>query len=139
MQELDIQRELIKATIVQGGEAFKMSNRFLVGVPDLFVQLPNHPTALIEVKYEQRKKMDGIVHVCLTGPQQNRIRLIQKAGGVAGWVLVVRVGLGRYLWHASRIIGSDWPVEMRIMQERQHGRLWPMATIVDAISSPLVA
>lgn len=38
MKEIDLQKLICDAVNERGGFAFKMSHRFLVGVPDLFVQ-----------------------------------------------------------------------------------------------------
>lgn len=50
MREVDAQLELIKAVRAAGGEGTKLSNRFLIGVADLLLKLPDQPPALIEAK-----------------------------------------------------------------------------------------
>lgn len=49
-KETDLQKLAIDAVNERGGFAFKMSHRFLIGVADLFIKLPDHPVKLLEVK-----------------------------------------------------------------------------------------
>lgn len=48
--EIKHQTDIVKSVKRDGGYAFKMSNRFLIGVPDLFVALPPFAPCVIEVK-----------------------------------------------------------------------------------------
>lgn len=50
MREVDAQLEMAKAVREAGGEGTKLSNRFLIGVADLLLKLPDQPPALIEAK-----------------------------------------------------------------------------------------
>lgn len=138
MKELDFQRHLVKAALAQGGYAFKMSHRFLVGIPDLFVKLPSYPTTLIECKMgtiNARRE----VSVDLTPKQRKSLRDARKAGQAAGWVVACPAnkhaggGPGQHLivwgdnpdmtvapethtnvharWHTPRGLNRDWPIE----------------------------
>src|SRR6185312_12383623 len=103
MNELGIQRLLVEACITQGGFAHKMSNRFLVGVPDLFVKMPDWPTTIVEVKYAPKVRRDGTVALELSPHQSRHIARIQLAKGHAGWLVVARGDKpGRYFWHSGR-------------------------------------
>lgn len=65
----------------------KMSNRFLVGVPDLFVKLPATPAALIEVKFDKRPR--GAYRLRVTPKQAHVLRQADAAGmpiGVASFL-----------------------------------------------------
>jgi hypothetical protein len=48
--ELLVQTNIRKSVIREGGYGFKMSNRFLVGVVDLFIALPPYAPCVVEVK-----------------------------------------------------------------------------------------
>lgn len=48
--ELKHQTDIVDSVKRDGGNAFKMSNRFLIGVPDLAVALPPFAPCVIEVK-----------------------------------------------------------------------------------------
>lgn len=50
MREVDAQLELARACREAGGAGTKLSNRFLIGVADLLLKLPDRPPALIEAK-----------------------------------------------------------------------------------------
>ena len=83
MNELDAQRLICKSAVSGGGFAFKMSNRFLVGVPDLLVKIPQYPTMLIEVKLDKSKVKDPI-DVEVTPTQGGYLRRARAAGMVTG-------------------------------------------------------
>lgn len=55
VKETDLQSFIVKTVEERGGAAVKLSNRFLVGVPDLLVKLPDRDRSpcLIEVKLQQ--------------------------------------------------------------------------------------
>lgn len=50
MKETDLQTEIKASVIEQGGYSIKMSNRFLVGIPDLLIALPPFAPSMFEVK-----------------------------------------------------------------------------------------
>lgn len=50
MKETDLQSKCLTAMREMGGFAQKMSNRFLIGVPDLMFKLPRYSTSFWEVK-----------------------------------------------------------------------------------------
>lgn len=85
MRELQAQSLVVKAVREHGGVAFKMANRFLVGVSDLFVQLPRCHTYLWEAKLLKAKfDPDEIYDVTVTPKQRHFICDVLKAGGRAG-------------------------------------------------------
>ena len=53
MNELDCQKWVCDVVNARGGRAHKLSHRFVVGVSDLLVKLPNKPAALIEAKLQR--------------------------------------------------------------------------------------
>lgn len=85
MRELHLQSLVIKAVKDHGGVAFKMANRFLIGVPDLFIQLPGCSSTLWEVKLTKTKfGVRNSVLVNLTKAQENFLRDVIRAGGSGG-------------------------------------------------------
>jgi hypothetical protein len=49
-KELNLQRDIKKSAIRDGGSGFKLSNRFSVGIPDLHLSLPSFAPCIVEVK-----------------------------------------------------------------------------------------
>lgn len=87
--EVDIQAELVKAINKDcGGHSYKQSNRFLIGVVDLFVKHPDFAQLSLEVKTEVIMPGTKVITVDLTTLQKESIRKIRKAGGHAGWLYV---------------------------------------------------
>lgn len=134
VKEVDLQTELKNAVIDAGGYAYKQSNRFLVGVLDLFVQLPTHPTVILEVKYENKYRADGSVKIELSPHQVRNMGNINKAGGVAGWIMLVRRGPGEYEW----IVGRSQPIiPVKTTSATRHlklkGQPWPIEAIIKEV------
>lgn len=85
MKEIELQQLMIDVARKRGGEGHKMSNRFLVGVSDLMIKLPNTPACLIEVKqatYSPRhfKQENHLFRLDVTAPQKAFLRDFHKAG-----------------------------------------------------------
>lgn len=91
MNELEAQRLVIKSVRVNGGYAFKLSNRFLVGIPDLLIQMPGRGTSLWEVKIRDYPKKESAFHIQVTPPQLKRLRDFYHAGGRGGVISFLRV------------------------------------------------
>lgn len=135
VKEIDLQTDLKKAVIDAGGFAYKQSNRFLVGVLDLFIQLPMRPTVLLEVKYEKDgPRRDGKVNVNLSPHQIRNMNSINLAGGVAGWIMITRGGPGEYGWVVGRVAPSG-PV--RAWKDdhfyKRRGQPWPILRIIQEV------
>ena len=86
--ELYFQKKLIDAAEKLGGYGFKMSNRFLVGVVDLLIQLPNCPTLLLEVKQKALTPGTKLVNVGLRPLQSAHLAKHLRSGGYGGWVMI---------------------------------------------------
>lgn len=82
--ELHYQSLVVKAVKLDGGFAFKSSNRFLAGVADLYVKLPNHPAAYWEVKLDAWPKKATTIKLDLTPLQKKFLHDNQAAGGSSG-------------------------------------------------------
>lgn len=135
VKEIDLQTELKEAAISYGGYSYKMSNRFLVGVLDLYVQLPSRPTVILEVKYVNKMPRDGMVKVGLSSHQERSIKSMCAAGGNAGWVVLTRRGPGEYAWHAGRLppVGKVHATPFGCASVKLRGQSWPIADIIKEI------
>lgn len=90
MKELEAQSLVIDAVRSSGGFAFKMSNRFLIGIPDLLMQLPDFGTSLWEVKIADYPLAGYWARVYPTVKQQQKLREYEKAGGFCGVISFLR-------------------------------------------------
>jgi hypothetical protein len=84
MKEIDTQSEMIEACVEAGGAGHKLSNRFMVGVSDLLIKLPNWPACLIEVKMDEAPVTRGSVALRPTVPQLRFLRKYADAGMITG-------------------------------------------------------
>jgi hypothetical protein len=84
--ETELQSITVKSIKAAGGCAHKLSNRFLTGVADLLVKLPEMPTALLEVKFNRYAVPLRIVHTAveITVPQFRFLRDFHLAGMPTG-------------------------------------------------------
>ena len=87
LKEVDLQAKVKDAIIEMGGFSMKMSNRFLIGVPDLLCKLPNYPTSFWEVKrvpfIREKIKADATLN------QKKWLRDFERAGGFGGLICFV--------------------------------------------------
>lgn len=130
MNELDVQRELVKSAIAQGGFGWKLNNRFLKGVADILVKFPMLPAVVIEVKMVPGLgKKDVIVE--LTDHQERFLKRYRDAGGVSGWLAVAPIKpAGSYHLFASSTID----IKNSVLAEadvliRRPGKTWPIMAI----------
>lgn len=85
MNELGMQALIVDAVNGAGGFARKLSNRFLVGVVDLLVKLPDYPAGVLEVKQRDLPKNTELAwKLDVTGPQVRFLRDAHAAGMPAG-------------------------------------------------------
>lgn len=89
MNELAIQKLIVDAVRRGGGFSFKLANRFLIGVPDVLIQLPVRGTSLWEVKVND-VKASGTTAVKITLHQYNFLRDYAEAGGKCGLISILR-------------------------------------------------
>lgn len=97
MIELDMQKYVVDSVNHAGGFAFKMSHRFLVGIPDLLVKLPqpgvlrNSPAAgILEVKQRDAPKSDIEFRLDVTPQQKRYLTMAHKAGMPTGVISFLR-------------------------------------------------
>ena len=142
--ELLLQRNLIKATETLGGYGLKLSNRFLIGIPDLLLHVPGYSTSLIECKFTTIPKLAKTpVKVALTPLQRDTIRQMQKAGMKAGWCLFVADREGpnpnfHYVLASTVLVDSvtqDNLVSDALVRKR--GTPWPVKEIVQRITGEI--
>ena len=115
MNELRTQAVLAAACKDQGGYGIKLQNKFLAGIPDLFLALPGVGMAFVEVKLRGGQ---------LAKIQQVTIERMQGAGVPAGWCVVQHVGGGAAsIWAGTsasgvniagtpllKVRGGEWPI-----------------------------
>lgn len=103
--ELRLQSLVVDAVRGAGGVAFKLSNKFLVGIPDLFVYLPGLGSGIWEVKSADIAKMDGwyaerlqrFVKVKLSGLQDKFLRDMSSKGGLCGVISFIESKTNDYV------------------------------------------
>ena len=137
MREVDIQSQMVRDVGRDGGFAYKASNRFLIGVPDLFIQMPGFPSCQIEVKKLDKYPKSGVIPVDLTAHQRNHLCRLQEAGGYGGWLVAVKDGRDWIIFaHADtrmeKIRNSGKVFDM-LPQLKSHGKPWPVKGIVAVI------
>lgn len=87
IKEVDLQSKAKQAILDMGGFSMKMSNRFLVGVPDLLCQLPGCATSFWEVKSSNTIWNKTQAH--LTLQQKKWLRTFELSGGFGGVIMYV--------------------------------------------------
>lgn len=93
MSELDCQTLMVKSVRQFKGFAFKLSNRFLKGVPDLYVKLPVQDPWFWEVKLRRtfwKYPNKGYFKPDLTPLQHKFLKEHETAGGNSGVATFVR-------------------------------------------------
>ena len=123
--ELDFQEDLVEAVKkVKDGYGFKMSNKFLAGIPDLFLTTPSVGPVMLEVKV-----IDGPEQLVLLTPLQRHSIIRLKAAGMAAGVCAIRredeyrkytayvttdhevCRVNSEMTKFTKVIGSPWPIE----------------------------
>lgn len=107
MKETDYQKFVLDIVRDAGGAGHKLSNRFLVGVSDLLIKLPDREAALIEVKlvkFAPRTKQDHRFDLGVTVLQREFLKKYNKAGMKTGVLSFVEHGRQK-LW--AEVFGLD--------------------------------
>lgn len=89
-KELDLQRWVVNTVRRNSGFAFKLSNRFLVGVPDILIQMPFSITSIWEVKVNDRLVTRDYITLEVTAMQEKWLRDYATSMGVCGVISFVR-------------------------------------------------
>ena len=91
MNELGYQRLILKAVTEVGGCGWKLSNKFLVGIPDLVMSMPWFGTSFWEVKMAQMpKKIPGMVKWKCTKLQLDTLQKLNAAGARGGFIVIAK-------------------------------------------------
>lgn len=88
MNENDLQAKTVAIVKEMGGEAHKMSNRFLVGVVDLFIKFPGCPSWIVEAKYVRVASLKTASFKAEVTTQQARFMNKYHAVGESAFVLM---------------------------------------------------
>lgn len=92
MRELKFQTKLVKSTRAQGGYARKLSHRFVIGIPDLIVHIPNYAPFLLEVKYFPEVSPNSNKLIPTTPKQQLELTEFNSVNIDAGSTAGVAIG-----------------------------------------------
>lgn len=121
-----MQKLIIDAVVIGKGEGLKMSNRFLTGVADLLLKLPEHPAFVMEVKqaeYGMSTLIKGHTFALdVTTPQKRFLRDWDKAGTPACVGSFIQIGDGvkglRFaVYSLTEIEEADWVADSRDHKE----------------------
>ena len=135
VKEVDLQSRLVEEARRTGGYALKMSNRFVVGVPDLLIQLPGLPTVLVECKAQTLPaKPETPFRLGLSRHQSASIDHINESGGNAGWCLFVPKENGAYWLPVGREPVDLIPqAALASCLFKARGEAWPVEAVVRRI------
>jgi hypothetical protein len=104
MLEIDCQKLVVDVVRARGGGATKLSNRFLVGIADLLIKIPEQEVLLAEAKLARFKRIplpDHVFRLDVTVPQKAFLRAFRAAGARCGVLSFVEISgrgrLGLYL------------------------------------------
>lgn len=87
MLELKLQGDFADVVNEHGGFAFKLNNRYIIGIPDLLVKMPGFPAALLEAKQDALPVKLPSVTVALTVQQHRSLKAGFAAGMTANGVI----------------------------------------------------
>lgn len=90
--EVDYQKLICDVVKEAGGFGKKLSNRFLVGVPDLLLLHPDWTPGIYEVKLNKKPIRKDIVNLEVTVPQENFLRAIEPMNMIAAVFSILRDG-----------------------------------------------
>lgn len=94
VNELALQKLVIDSIREFGGFSFKLANRFLVGIPDLFIKLPGLPAAIYEVKISKISRDKKVAHLKVSPLQWKTLDDYYDAGGVGGIISFAKLEKG---------------------------------------------
>lgn len=122
ISELHFQNQILEDVVNYNPKAWaiKLAHRFLAGIPDLLIKVPDHDVLFIETKIAKPTK-NGI-KVETTPLQRATMQMMNRAGlKVAVWILVDEVGLVRCTYDVTemkrwnnvvtRVRDKGWPIE----------------------------
>lgn len=98
MKEVQYQSLVLQTVRDAGGAGHKLSNRFLIGVADLLIKMPNWAPVLVEVKltkFAKSTKDDHEFDVGVTVPQLEFLKKYRLAGMKTGILSFIEHGDAR--------------------------------------------
>lgn len=103
MKETEYQKVVVDAVRGAHGWGIKMSNRFLVGIPDLLIQMPTYPTTMLEAKYNAWPlRPDTTIKPGVTALQAKNLKEADRAGMLTGVICFARSQSKN--WHGVAIV-----------------------------------
>ena len=109
--------------------AIKMSNRFIAGIPDLLIKVPDYEILFVEVKYTVLPKTSSTVLVETTAIQKRTLKVMAGAGlAVAVWVFVdvgKSTGIAKVGWDRTSI-----DIDPAKLIYRPKGKIWPIKELL---------
>ena len=91
MNELALQSLVVSSIRQFGGFSFKLANRFLVGIPDLFIKLPGLPSSIYEVKISKISADRKVAHLKVSALQWKFMDDYFDAGGIGGIISFAKI------------------------------------------------
>ena len=134
MNESTCENIFIKDVRAQGGVAVKLRHRFMAGLPDLFVKMPDrHLGVFIECKYEPWPKRKTTIALKLTPLQRDFLRRMQGVSQSAGWVLFTTIGDMSSALVGDVLSTSEIDLELFVKDRftRPYGGQWPVCAMIE--------
>ena len=120
MNELQAQKLIVDAVLAYGGYATKLSHRFVIGIPDLLVKLPELPAMYLECKIrDEPKRIESFV-LDVTPLQKRHLMDSWDAGMLSGCASFTRVKsrwIGLYVESTSWLASNEWTVGVKNHEE----------------------
>jgi len=132
MTELKYQTELVKdAKALSNGYGWKLSNRFLVGIPDLFLA-DRGMYIILETKEEKWPKTGATIKFGVTSIQETTLRRMANAGLNVAMGLCTRTPAGGHIvFLAKPALSLNVSLEEVISSGyRKENGTWPISDIV---------
>ena len=132
--EAQFQKELLDSCgATQHCHAFKVSDKFAAGRPDLYIKHLEFPSTWLELKFgrasdKERLAKNGFI-LNLTSLQRRFLELENDAGGVAGWALCVKVD-HTWVLYAGRHHAVERVAREHFVQIRTIGQNWSIGALL---------
>lgn len=91
VKEVELQSLVVSSVREHGGFSFKLANKFLKGVLDLFIKLPGGPSSIWEVKISRISADRKVAKLDVTPLQWKFMDEFYDAGGVGGIISFAKI------------------------------------------------
>jgi hypothetical protein len=109
--------------------AIKMSNRFLGGIPDLLIKVPDYEIVFVEMKQVDLSPKSKTIKVETKPIQKVTLKLMERAGiSVAVWIVVSfdgTSGIARTTWDTTTM-----KIDTDKLIYRPRGQIWPIKELI---------